>query len=138
MVRRRARGLGLGDGSRQNIDERRCDDENGDASVEHGSRIRDYHERRSGCNRCSWIWAWARKFESGPTPTLPNRSRPRHVELRYLWLQDMTKTGRVKMRRFPGELNLPDRLTNGKRWREIDELVRGGAPSGRSDTASKR
>ena len=33
--------------------------------------------------------------------------------------------GRVKMRRVPGELNMPDHVTKGKAWREIDELVRG-------------
>ena len=32
--------------------------------------------------------------------------KTRHVELRYLWLQEMTKSGRVKMRRIPGEQNL--------------------------------
>ena len=32
--------------------------------------------------------------------------KTRHVELRYLWLQDVTKSGRVKMRRIPGEQNL--------------------------------
>ena len=37
-----------------------------------------------------------------------------HVELRYLWLQDVTKSGRVKMRRIPGEQNLADHLTKGK------------------------
>ena len=37
--------------------------------------------------------------------------KTRHVELRYLWLQEMTKSGRVKMRRITGEQNLADHLT---------------------------
>ena len=47
--------------------------------------------------------------------------KTRHVELNYLWLQEVTKSGRVKMRRVPGEQN----LTKGKPWHEIDALIRG-------------
>ena len=48
-----------------------------------------------------------------------------HVELRYLWLQEMTKSGRVKMRRIPGEQNLADHLMTGKAWHQIEMLIRG-------------
>ena len=51
--------------------------------------------------------------------------KTRHVELRYLWLQEMTKSGRVKMRRIPGEQNLADHLTKGKAWHQIEMLIRG-------------
>ena len=51
--------------------------------------------------------------------------KTRHVELRYLWLQDVTKSGRVKMRRIPGEQNLADHLTKGKAWYQIETLIRG-------------
>ena len=51
----------------------------------------------------------------------------RHVELRYLWLQEMTKSGRVKMRRIPGEQHLADHLTKGKAWHQIEMLIRGVA-----------
>ena len=51
--------------------------------------------------------------------------KARHVELRYLWLQEMTKSGRVKMRRIPGEQNLADHLTKGKAWHQIEKLIRG-------------
>ena len=40
--------------------------------------------------------------------------KTRHVELRYLWLQDVTKSGSVKMRRIPGEQNLAHHLTKGE------------------------
>ena len=53
------------------------------------------------------------------------RGKTRHVELRYLWLQEMTKSGRVKMRRIPGEHNLADHLTKGKAWHQIETLIRG-------------
>ena len=49
--------------------------------------------------------------------------KTRHVELKYLWVQEMTNSGRVKMRRVPGELNLADHLTKGKTWWEVEELV---------------
>ena len=51
--------------------------------------------------------------------------KTRHVELRYLWLQEMTKSGRVKMRRIPGEQNLADHLTKEKAWHQIEKLIRG-------------
>ena len=51
--------------------------------------------------------------------------KTRHVELRCLWLQDVTKSGRVKMRRIPGEQNLADHLTKGKAWYQIETLIRG-------------
>ena len=40
--------------------------------------------------------------------------KTRHVELRYLWLQDVTKSGGVKMRRIPSKQNLADLLTKVK------------------------
>ena len=51
--------------------------------------------------------------------------KTRLVELRYLWLQEMTKSGRVNMRRIPGEQNLADHLTKGEAWHQIEMLIRG-------------
>ena len=50
--------------------------------------------------------------------------KTRHVELKYLWVQEMTGSGRVTMRRVPGELNLADLLTKGKNWWEGEQLVK--------------
>ena len=50
--------------------------------------------------------------------------KTRHVELKYLWVQEMTNSGQVKMRRVPGTLNLADHLTKGKTWREVEQLVK--------------
>ena len=46
--------------------------------------------------------------------------KTRHVELKFLWLQEVTKSGRVKMRRVPGEQTVVDSVTMAKSWREID------------------
>ena len=50
--------------------------------------------------------------------------KTRYVEL---WLQEMTKSGRVNMRRILGEQNLADHLTKGKAWPQIEILIRGVA-----------
>ena len=49
----------------------------------------------------------------------------RHTELKFSWLQEVTKSGRVKMKRVPGEQHVADHLKNGKSWCEIDEGIRG-------------
>ena len=35
----------------------------------------------------------------------------RHVELRYLWVQEVVKEGRIKVRKVPGLENPADHLT---------------------------
>jgi len=45
----------------------------------------------------------------------------RHVELRYLWVQDVAKEGRLEVRRVDGEANLADHLTKIK---SINELIK--------------
>ena len=49
----------------------------------------------------------------------------RNIELRLLWVQQKTHSGRVEIRRVPRELNLAHQLTTGKAWHEIQKLVRG-------------
>ena len=63
--------------------------------------------------------------DSNAAKAIASRRKTRHVELRYLWLQDVTKSGRVKMRRIPGEQNLADHLPKGKAWHQIETLIRG-------------
>ena len=58
--------------------------------------------------------------------SVETRSRTdENVELRYLWVQEVTKSGRVKMRRMPGAQNPADHLTKGKAWHQIETLIRG-------------
>ena len=61
--------------------------------------------RGSGPTPCATS-AW------GPWPLLTTR-HPLH------------KSGRIKMRRIPGEQNLADHLTKGKAWHQIETLIRG-------------
>ena len=49
----------------------------------------------------------------------------RHLEFTFLWLQEVTKSGRVKMKRVPGKEHLADHLMKGRSWCEYDELIRG-------------
>ena len=51
--------------------------------------------------------------------------KTRRTELKYLWLHEVTNSGRVKMKRLPGEQHLADHLTKGKSSFEIDESIRG-------------
>ena len=39
--------------------------------------------------------------------------------------QEVTKKGKARIKRVPGGQNLPDHLTKGKTWCEINELIRG-------------
>ena len=49
------------------------------------------------------------------------RGKSRLTEMNCLWLHEVTKSGRVKMKRVTGEQHLADHLTKGKSWCEIDD-----------------
>ena len=48
----------------------------------------------------------------------------RHVELKWLWVQDMVKEGRVKLKTVRGEENVADHLTKPKTRADIEELLK--------------
>ena len=48
----------------------------------------------------------------------------RHVELKYLWVQELGKAGRVIVRKECGEVNLADHLTKPRMLHEICEFSR--------------
>ena len=48
----------------------------------------------------------------------------RHMELRYLWVQEMVKDGRLKVKRVSGDENLADHLTKPKNFVEMAPMVR--------------
>lgn len=48
------------------------------------------------------------------------------TQLRYLWVQQVTDSGRMRTRRVPGEFNLADHLTKGKSWYQIENLIQSG------------
>jgi hypothetical protein len=49
----------------------------------------------------------------------------RHVELKYLWIQDVMKEGRLKVRKVDGANNVADHLTKGKSGSEMARMLRG-------------
>ena len=57
----------------------------------------------------------------------------RHMELRYLWVQEMVKDGRMKVRRVNGEENPADHLTKPKSLSEMTPMIgkAGGVLAGR-------
>jgi hypothetical protein len=48
----------------------------------------------------------------------------RHVELKWLWMQDMVKEGRILLKTVRGEENVADHLTKPKSRVEVEELLR--------------
>ena len=65
--------------------------------------------------------------DSKAAKAIPSRSlgKARRVEISVAALPDLS--GRVRMRRVPGEHNLADHLTKAKSWHEIDKMIRGVA-----------
>jgi hypothetical protein len=48
----------------------------------------------------------------------------RHVELKFLWVQEVVRRGRVKIAKVPGELNVADHLTKEKMLWEFSNMVK--------------
>ena len=47
----------------------------------------------------------------------------RHVELKYLWVQDIVKEGRLKVRKIEGARNIADHLTKAKRGADMAKMM---------------
>ena len=48
----------------------------------------------------------------------------RHVELKWLWVQDMVKEGRVQLQTVRGEENVADHLTKPKNHTDVEDLLK--------------
>ena len=48
----------------------------------------------------------------------------RHVELRFLWVQEKVRGGKIRLHKVPGLVNVADHLTKGKMWWEFEGLLR--------------
>ena len=144
----RACGFELGQWAREEVDEWRNDDDQrhgretlvqnaSDACVEHG-KSREYYAVVTGAAEglgmqsimadlgvATQVRVWTDSNAAKAIASRRGLGKTRHVELRYLWLQKMTKSGRVEMRRIPGEQNLADYLTKGKAWYQMETLIRG-------------
>ena len=47
----------------------------------------------------------------------------RHVELKYLWVQDVVKEGRLRVRKVDGARNVADHLTKAKGWADMAKMM---------------
>ena len=137
-----ARGLGLGTMVRKEVDERRHDDgqrHSGETLVENaGSRALSTAEAEdyavvTGAAEClgmqpmmsARVRVWTNSNAAKAIASRRGLGDTRHTELKFSWLQEMTKSGRVKIKWVPGEQHLADHLKKVKSWCEIDELIRG-------------
>ena len=62
--------------------------------------------------------------DSSAAKSIASRSglgRVRHVEVRYLWIQEAVREGRVVVAKIPGKENPPDMLTKPVGSREVKE-----------------
>ena len=57
---------------------------------------------------------WTDSNAAKATASRRGLGKTRHVELKYLWLQEVTKSGRVKMRRVPREQKFGRAVDEGK------------------------
>ena len=48
----------------------------------------------------------------------------RHVELKWLWVQEAVKEGRIQIKKVKGEENVADHLTKPKARAEVEDLIR--------------
>jgi hypothetical protein len=63
----------------------------------------------------------------------------RHMEVKYLWVQDLVKDGRLEVRRVNGEDNIADHLTKVKGSKDMAEMMRraGGEMIWKNKTPTK-
>ena len=70
------------------------------------------------------IWLWT---DSSAAKAIGNRrglGKLRHVELKWRWVQDIVKEGRVKLKTVKGNEHVADHLTKPKSKTEVEELLR--------------
>ena len=65
--------------------------------------------------------------DSSAAKSMASRSgvgKVRHMEVKWLWLQEKVKAGKIKMRKVAGEVNPANVLTKPKMLRDAIELLR--------------
>ena len=70
------------------------------------------------------IWLWT---DSSAAKAIGNRGglgKLRHMELKWLWVQDIVMEGWVKLKTVRGNENVGDHLTKPKSKAEVEELLR--------------
>jgi hypothetical protein len=66
---------------------------------------------------------WTDSSAAKAVETRRGLGKLRHVELKWLWVQDMVKEGRVKLRTVRGDENVADHLTKPKTRAEVEWLL---------------
>ena len=69
-----------------------------------------------------WTWKIRLWVDSSAAKSMASRmglGRVRHLEVRFLWLQEVVRIGRLMIRKIAGERNPADVLTKPKMWGDI-------------------
>ena len=66
---------------------------------------------------------WTHSSAAEAVGTRRGLGKLRHLELKWLSVQDMVKEGRVKLKTVKGEENVADHLTKPKARKEVEELL---------------
>ena len=73
------------------------------------------------------VWVWTDSDACRGIASRRGLGKMRHVELRYLWVQEVAKEGRLEVRRIGGEYNLADHLTKIKNVYDMtNKIARAG------------
>ena len=73
-----------------------------------------------------WVFRVVVHTDSSTAKSVAGRKglgRMRHVELKYLWVQESVSKGRTRMKKIPGFHNPADILTKPKERRELGRLL---------------
>ena len=69
-----------------------------------------------------WSWKVRMWVDSSAAKSIASRTglgKVRHIEVRFLWLQEVVKAGRIELRKIPGERNPADIMTKPKNAVEV-------------------
>ena len=69
------------------------------------------------------IKVWTDSSAAKAAASRRGHGRMRHVELKYLWVQELVRSGRIVLDKVPGVRNVADHLTKGKGVSEVKGLL---------------
>ena len=70
------------------------------------------------------VRTWTDSHAARAIPSKKCSERRRRIELRYLRVQEITNSGRVKIIQAPSGFFSGDHMTKGKAWCDIEKLIR--------------
>ena len=71
------------------------------------------------------VRVWTDSSAAKAAASRRGHGKMRHVELKYLWVQELVRGGRIELRKIPGERNVADHLTKGRSIWEVKGLLEG-------------